>query len=74
MKFISTLISVADMQVSKQFYHDVLGLNVIDDFGTYVTLDGGISLQTLDTWKSFIRSDKIVLPIISFIPYNTYFY
>lgn len=62
MKFISTLISVADMEISKQFYHNVLGLNVIDNFGANVTLDGGISLQTLDTWKSFIRSDKIILP------------
>lgn len=49
MKFISTLISVADMEISKQFYHNVLGLNVIDNFGANVTLDGEISLQTLDT-------------------------
>lgn len=62
MKYTSTLISVADMEISKEFYHDVLGLNVIADFGANVTLDGGVALQTLDTWKSFIKTDKVVLP------------
>lgn len=62
MKYTSTLITVKDMEKSKQFYHDVLGLNVVADFGANVTLEGGIALQTLDTWKSFIRSDKVVLP------------
>lgn len=50
------------MDVSKQFYHDVLGLEVIADFGENVTLDGGVVLQTLDTWKSFIRMDNVTLP------------
>lgn len=62
MKYTSTLIAVSDMEISKQFYHDVLGLNVVADFGANVTLDGGVALQTLDTWKSFIRTDKVVLP------------
>jgi len=62
MKYISTLIAVRDMDISKQFYHDVLGLNVVADFGANVTLDGGVVLQTLDTWKSFIRTDSITLP------------
>lgn len=62
MKYTSTLIAVKEMEKSKQFYHDVLGLNVVADFGANVTLDGGVVLQTLDTWKSFIRTDKIVLP------------
>lgn len=62
MKYTSTLIAVKDMEKSKQFYHDVLGLNVVADFGVNVTLDGGVVLQTFDTWKSFIRTDKVVLP------------
>ena len=62
MKFRSTLIAVKDMGISKQFYHDVLGLNVVADFGANVTLDGGVVLQTLDTWKSFIRMDSVSLP------------
>ena len=61
MKHISTLIAVKNMEESKQFYHDVLGLNVVADFGANVTLEGGIALQTLDTWKSFIKTDNVVL-------------
>lgn len=42
MKYSSTLIAVRDMEKSKQFYHDVLGLDVIADFGANVTLTGDI--------------------------------
>ena len=62
LKYTSTLIAVADMEISKQFYHDVLGLEVTADFGDNVTLDGGIALQTMNTWKTFIRTDNLVLP------------
>ena len=61
-KYTSTLIAVSDMEKSKQFYRDVLGMKVVADFGTNVTLDGGLVLQTMDTWKSFIRTDSVVLP------------
>ncbi|MEL7570820.1 MAG: VOC family protein [Eubacteriaceae bacterium] len=62
MKYISTLIAVKDMEKSKVFYHDVLGLEVAADFGANVILDGGISLQTAETWKNFIdkNEDEIV--------------
>ena len=62
MKYTSTLIAVSDIEKSKQFYHDVLGMIVVADFGANVTMDGGLVLQTLDTWTSFIRTDKVVLP------------
>jgi len=61
-KYTSTLIAVSDMEKSRQFYQDVLGMKVVADFGANVTLDGGLVLQTLDTWTSFIRTDNIVLP------------
>lgn len=62
MKYTSTLIAVKDMEKSKQFYHDVLNLDVITDFGANVTLKGGIALQTLDSWKGFIhkRDNEII--------------
>jgi catechol 2,3-dioxygenase-like lactoylglutathione lyase family enzyme len=62
MRLTSTLIAVEDMERSKRFYHDVLGMGVVADFGANVTLDGGLVLQTSDTWKSFIRTDDVVLP------------
>lgn len=55
MKYTSTLIAVKDMEKAKQFYHSVLGLDIITDFGANVTLTGGIALQTIDTWKDFIH-------------------
>lgn len=62
MKYTSTLIAVRDMKKSKQFYHDVLGLDVISDFGANVALASGVVLQTLDTWKDFIhkKTEEVV--------------
>ena len=55
MKYTSTLIAVKDIERSKRLYYDVLGLDVISDFGANVTLTGGIALQTIDTWIDFIH-------------------
>ena len=57
----STLLAVGDIAASKRFYHDILGMNVISDFGANVTLTGGISLQTLETWEEFIGGKSVVL-------------
>lgn len=62
MKYNGVLIAVSDMENSRRFYRDVLGLKAVEDFGANVTLEGGIFLQTLDTWKTFIQSDQVVLP------------
>ncbi len=56
MKYVCTLIAVQNMEKSKQFYHDVLGLEVAADFGANVVLTGGLALQTLDTWIEFIQN------------------
>ena len=55
MKFTGTLIAVRNMDKAKQFYHEVLGLEVASDFGANVALTGGIALQTAETWKDFIH-------------------
>lgn len=44
-----------DLEKSKQFYKEILGLRVIVDFGANITLTGGLSLQTKDTWTEFIN-------------------
>ncbi len=59
MTFSNPLIAVADLDRSKAFYQEVLGLSVILDFGANVTLEGGLCLQTLDTWQDFIGTDQI---------------
>jgi len=63
MKFLSPLIVVSNIEKSKQFYNEVLGLKVVNDFGANVTLTGGIALQTKDTWSAFIqkKDSEIIL-------------
>lgn len=61
MKYISTLISVKNMEISKRFYQDVLGMDVIADLGANVTLTGGFALQTMATWQHFIADKDVSL-------------
>lgn len=58
MKFSGPLIVVSDMKKSKLFYSEVLGLDVVLDFGANVTLTGGIVLQTKDSWTGLIHKSK----------------
>ncbi|MDD2621358.1 MAG: VOC family protein [Syntrophomonadaceae bacterium] len=58
MNFISPLLVVSDMERSKRFYYDVLGLEVVTDFGANVILTGGFFLQTKDSWCAFIRKQE----------------
>lgn len=55
----SPLLVVKDMNAAKAFYAEVLGLAVEQDFGANVTLTGGLSLQTEDSWKEFLSADTI---------------
>lgn len=59
MKIKNPMLVVTDIDRSVSFYKNVLGLRVIMDFGANKTLTGGLVLQTLDTWQSFIGTDDI---------------
>ena len=59
MKYNCPMIVVSDMEKTVEFYKNVLGLDVIRDFGANKTLTGGISLQTEESYKKFIGKDKI---------------
>ena len=54
MKLKNPLLAVRDMERSKTFYREVLGLHVVMDFGANKTLTGGLALQTLESWRSFL--------------------
>lgn len=58
MKFKNPLLVVTDMEKSKAFYKEVLGLRVTMDFGANVTLTGGVCLQTKETWIQFIHAQE----------------
>ena len=49
------LFAVRDRETSLDFYRKILGLEVVNDFGANVVLTGGLSLQTLNTWASFLE-------------------
>lgn len=59
MKFKNPLLVVTDMEKAVAFYQKVLGLHKTMDFGANVTLTGGVSLQTLDTWQEFIGTGAV---------------
>ena len=59
MKLNSTMLVVADIDRSVEFYKTVLGLKIISDFGANKTLTGGLALQTLNSYKEFIETDNI---------------
>lgn len=59
MKIKNIMLIVTDMDKSVEFYKKVFGFHVIMDFGSNKTLTGGLVLQTLDTWKTFIDTDDI---------------
>ena len=54
MKYGGVLLAVADIERSKRFYHDVLRLEVIEDFGANIVLTGNVFLQSKETWEKFI--------------------
>lgn len=53
------MLVVSDMDRSVAFYENVLGLQVIMDFGANKILTGGLSLQTIETYKMFIDAATI---------------
>lgn len=55
MKFKNPLLVVTDINNSIMFYTKVLGLHVTMDFGTNVTLTGGVCLQTQESWLDFTQ-------------------
>jgi len=58
MKYTCTMLAVRDIERSRKFYHDILDCDTVYDFGTNITLTGGFSLQTLDTWTGFIEKNE----------------
>lgn len=59
MELKNPLLAVADMERSLAFYETVLDLRVVLDFGANKTLTGGLCLQTLETWRGFLDTDRV---------------
>lgn len=54
-----SMLVVEDMAVSRAFYTGLLGLKVMEDLGANLTLEGGLALQTRESWRGFIGRDDI---------------
>jgi len=57
MKLKNILIVVKDIEKSKQFYHDLFGLEVVLDNDGNMILTEGLVLQDEKIWKNFLRKD-----------------
>lgn len=57
MKFKNPMLVVSDIEKSRKFYKEVLGLNTVLDLGTNITLSGGIILQAIDSWADLILKE-----------------
>ena len=59
MKLKNILLVVKDIEKSKQFYHDLFGLDTILDNDGNVILTEGLVLQDEQIWKSFLEKEVI---------------
>ena len=59
MKLKNILIVVKDIEKSRQFYHDLFGLDMILDNDGNMILTEGLVLQDEKIWKNFLGKDII---------------
>lgn len=59
MKLKNILIVVKDIEKSKQFYHDLFGLNMVLDNDGNMILTEGLVLQDEKIWRNFLGRDVI---------------
>ena len=59
MRLKNFLIVVKDIEKSKQFYHDLFGLDVLVDFDGNMILTDGLVLQEEKYWREFLQKEII---------------
>lgn len=59
MKLRNILIVVKDIEISKKFYHDLFGLEVLLDNDGNMILTEGLVLQDEKIWRGFLGKDII---------------
>lgn len=59
MKLKNILITVKDIEKSRQFYHDLFGLDLVLDNDGNMILTEGLVLQDEKLWKKFLGKDII---------------
>lgn len=59
MKLKNVLIVVKDIEKSKQFYHDLFGLDMVLDNNGNMILTEGLVLQDEKIWKDFLKKETM---------------
>ena len=65
MKLKNILLVVKDIEKSKQFYHDLFGLDMILDNDGNIILTEGLVLQDEKIWRDFLK--KEIFPKSNFL-------
>ena len=60
MKYICTVISVADISAARKFYEDLFGLEVYQDYGKNIAFTCGLALQQDFDWLVSIPKEKVL--------------
>lgn len=59
MRLKNILLVVSDIEWSKRFYHDLFGLQIINDFGENVILTEGLVLQEKQSWEQLTETKTV---------------
>ncbi|UWP57881.1 VOC family protein [Ruminococcus gauvreauii] len=60
MKYVCTVISVADISAARKFYEDLFGLEVYQDYGKNVAFTCGLALQQDLDWLVNLSKEQIL--------------
>ena len=60
MKYVGTVLAVADVHAARAFYEGLFGLEVYQDYGINVSFTCGLSLQQEFDWLVQLPKEQIV--------------
>lgn len=60
MKYVGTVLAVADVHAARAFYEGLFGLEVYQDYGIHVSFTCGLSLQQEFDWLVQLPKEQIV--------------
>ena len=66
MKYICSLIVVENIKESREFYENVLGLQVIEDYGENVVFEGSFAIHLKEHYQKLIKGRDITFRSNSF--------
>ena len=61
MKYVCTVISVADISIARKFYEELFGLEVYQDYGRNIAFTCGLALQQDFDWLVSIPKEKVLM-------------